>query len=473
MKHKISNLVYLPGTPVIKTQIPKPQISKPHISKPNTNLNSKVDSTLQNTNLVPFYIYTGSAYNFYNQCISDYGPNATIIKRFNTTDRDYKHATSFKFLEGIENHPSRTRNPENAKLFVVPALIGHVVRHSGGMNNNNKRATCKGLSAKTMIRRLSFSLSKSKYWKKNNGIDHVLVDTDFRITNLGKEFSSIKHFLRNMTVGFHVRSPIIDLNNQSGHQKGKDFGKTPIWACTVLVPMNEREIDVDTKLSFEEFEKRKFELFFMGQWDGRAGYVMRKRMYRIVTEHLGTYAKKVKNSKNHGFRYENKTTNYIYVNGNEKSNLSHCNFDNFTKTDHFNCKSDMTHWNHYPKLLGQSKFALAMSGDNAGSTRYFDAPNSGTIPIFIADQAFTDGLPFVGKVPWRDFSFFLPESSDKELKKELVAILNVDRGILRRKFEMLMRYRDEISWTRNATKVGENFLEEAWRRCVQPFVGGK
>ena len=167
-------------------------------------------------------------------------------------------------------------------------------------------------------------------------------------------------------------------------------------------------------------------------------------MNQIVTKRLGNYAKKVKNSKNHGFRYENRTTNYIYVNNNPKSDLPCCNFDNFSKVAQFNCKSDTTHWNLYPKLLGQSKFALAMSGDNAGSTRYFDAPNSGTIPIFIADQAFTDGLPFVGKVPWRDFSFFLPETSDKELTKELVGILNLDRGILRRKFEMLMLYRDEI-----------------------------
>ena len=163
-------------------------------------------------------------------------------------------------------------------------------------------------------------------------------------------------------------------------------------------------------------------------------------------------------------------TTFIFTNHNQKSSLRQCDFKNCLKTYRCNCKVSPSDFNKYPKLIGQSKFAFAFSGDNAGSTRYFDAPNSGTIPIFIANQAFTNALPFLYKVPWRDFSFFLPETISDELEKEIKEILGSSEKVLRRKHEMMLKYRDELSWTRNATQVGENFLEEAWSRCISPFI---
>merc|ERR1712110_33611 len=114
----------------------------------------------------------------------------------------------------------------------------------------------------------------------------------------------------------------------------------------------------------------------------------------------------------------------------------------------------------YSKLLGKSKLGLAMSGDNAASTRFIEIPNSGTIPVFIADHAFTEALPFISKVPWRDLSFFVPETNDlKALAEEINAIHNLPERILKRKWEILRKYRDEISWTRYPDKVAINFIE--------------
>ena len=393
---------------------------------------------------VEFYVYEGPGFDFYEDCFEYYGPDAKRNPPMDITDRQYKHAGSFKFLEGIENHAWRVKDPELAKIFVVPALLGQVIR----------RGRCRGKSAKKMIQDLVFNLGRSKHWKRNNGLDHVLLDTDYRIEGTDKNLKQIRKYLKNMTVGHHVNYPLINLNDETGLKK--NFQRDPRgcdWACTVLVPMNEREIHRETSLNYEDFKNRPNDLFFMGQWDERAGYRTRTQISKII-----------KNNEFHGL-------NYIYTNVKQYGGLQDCNFKVCLKHYNCHCKSGPRSWNLYPKLLGQSKFALAMSGDNAGSTRYFDAPNSGLIPIFIADQAFTDALPFTSKVPWRDFSFFIPETGNSEdLAAEIRSIVNSDDRILRRKFEMLMRYRDELSWTRNAGKVGENFIEEAWDRCVQPFI---
>lgn len=259
--------------------------------------------------------------------------------------------------------------------------------------------------------------------------------------------SSIQKYLRNMTVGHHVLAPFLNLN--VGLKVNYQY--TLPWACTVMVPMNEREIDPNTKLNFEDFKKRPVDLFFMGQWDSRKGYNIRRRVASIIEPKFKDYT-------------------YIYTNSQVKSKLPVCNFEKCLETHQCICRNPAGLWNTYSNLIGQSKFAFAMSGDNAGSTRYFDAPNSGSIPIFIANQAFTDALPFVWKVPWRDFSFFLPESNTADLEHEIKQIVGAKEKVLHRKFEMMMRYRDEISWTRNASQVGQNFLEEAWDRCISPFI---
>ena len=91
--------------------------------------------------ITEFYIYEGPGFDFYKDCIEWYGPNAVNSLPLNLTDRDYKHASAFKFLEGIENHYWRVKDPELAKIFVVPALLGQVIR----------RGRCRGKTGKNMI----------------------------------------------------------------------------------------------------------------------------------------------------------------------------------------------------------------------------------------------------------------------------------------------------------------------------------
>ena len=92
-----------------------------------------------------------------------------------------------------------------------------------------------------MMSNLEKGLSESVYWKKNYGIDHVLVDTDFILERLDHP---ITKYLKNMTIGHHVLAPILNLN--SGLYV--DYRKDPPWACTVMVPMNEKKIDKEYKV---------------------------------------------------------------------------------------------------------------------------------------------------------------------------------------------------------------------------------
>ena len=443
--------------------------------------------------MIPFYVYKSPHLNWYQACSEHFSNNSK-----NSEFLQYKHSTSIHFLQSLHNHPWRVIDPEKAKLFVLPFLLG--------LLRLKKTCNRKSLSRfkKSAVLALKTDPVAKKYWNRNNGIDHVMVDTDFRIEkhddslkalaerrtyNLAKalrikfkksgrkgvfsgsdksllDFSA---YFENMTIGHHVRQPIMDLTFGAWKYFKNNRNK---WGCTVLVPMFERLIHKDTKLTVESFLKRPIDLFFMGQWDSKKGYAVR----RFLNDEFS------KPGWDH--------INYIYAthiyDENDES-LPFCDFNLCLKSlkCQLHCKittEQKFNTNLYSKLIGMSKFALEMSGDNAGSTRYFDAPNSGSIPIFLTDLAFTDGLPFVGKVAWRDFSYFLPvgpleKNDDTEQKvnllreiKEIVELGRKQDQSVIKKFKSLIYYRDQLSWSRNATLVSKNFFDEAWHRCVKPFL---
>ena len=159
-------------------------------------VNSSTQNSTKNSKFIPFYIYTGPEFNFYNQCIQHHDPEGKPSRKFGY--RNYKHATGMRFLEGIFNHKWRIFDPNQAKIFVVPALISEVLR----------KKQCKGVTSARMIERLEKGLSESVFWRKNNGIDHVLVDTDYifsryqgSLTKYIKNTHSQK-MISNPTMGF-------------------------------------------------------------------------------------------------------------------------------------------------------------------------------------------------------------------------------------------------------------------------------
>ena len=59
------------------------------------------------------------------------------------------------------------------------------------------------------------------------------------------------------------------------------------WRCTVVVPYVDRVLSHEFSPTFSSWSERRFTFFFAGQWDGRAGYTMRKTFAKIFNANAG------------------------------------------------------------------------------------------------------------------------------------------------------------------------------------------
>ena len=110
-------------------------------------------------------------------------------------------------------------------------------------------------------------------------------------------------------------------------------------------------------------------------------------------------------------------------------------------------------------------------GDTASSSRLYDAIRQGSIPIIIGNHQFEVGLPFLWKVQWRDLAFFIPDHFDADfIKKSLRAIENYPVKLLEKRWQVLMKFKNDVSWASTESKVVKNVLREAQWRCSEWIV---
>jgi hypothetical protein len=84
----------------------------------------------------------------------------------------YKISTDIWFYLAALQHPMRTRDPEKAKLFVVPTLLNQYVRW--GFDPDlfcREKHVCGG----RLIKETMTNLTNSKWFQKSQGNDHIMV----------------------------------------------------------------------------------------------------------------------------------------------------------------------------------------------------------------------------------------------------------------------------------------------------------
>ena len=73
------------------------------------------------------------------------------------------------------------------------------------------------------------------------------------------------------------------------------------------------------------------------------------------------------------------------------------------------------------------------------------------------------GLPFIWKIPYKDFCLFLPQDKDFVVKNLLKIVAEKDKM---EKYLLKMRlYRDDVSWSSESSRVVSNIIYEANARC--------
>lgn len=108
-------------------------------------------------------------------------------------------------------------------------------------------------------------------------------------------------------------------------------------------------------------------------------------------------------------------------------------------------------------------------GDTPSTSRLYDAIRSGSLPIFISNDIIEQGLPFVDKIYYEDFAFFIDHTLPTlEIIRQIEWIVTeVSEDELRRRHQIMLEYAKDLCWKHEDSRVAENILLEAsdMNRC--------
>ena len=102
---------------------------------------------------VPFFLYSGGDFDvFWNSC----------------QKKIFAKGVEVSFLLHLQDHPWRTRDPEEAAVFVIPGLF------SVALNSHHNESNC-DLSIEEMSTTLASAVQKSHWFNRYQGRDHLMV----------------------------------------------------------------------------------------------------------------------------------------------------------------------------------------------------------------------------------------------------------------------------------------------------------
>ncbi|CAB9504923.1 exostosin family domain containing protein, expressed [Seminavis robusta] len=128
---------------------------------------------------LPFYIYDNEL---------DWSVNATVTRGTNQAELlnqsgflGYKHSDDYWLLLHAKQHPMRTMDPSKADLFFVPTLLSAWNAHGyEGDASKNKFCAHNGICNQKLLERAEQVLQESKWYRRSQGRDHIVVDTHWR-----------------------------------------------------------------------------------------------------------------------------------------------------------------------------------------------------------------------------------------------------------------------------------------------------
>ena len=111
---------------------------------------------------VPFYIYEDLLW-------PDDAMVGNVTMEETLALRDSKHSDDWWFVKAALNHPLRTRNPDEGKLFVVPSLFNLVTEW-------RFKGICYGpICGTAIMNHTDMYLGRSQWFQRHQGQDHILV----------------------------------------------------------------------------------------------------------------------------------------------------------------------------------------------------------------------------------------------------------------------------------------------------------
>lgn len=319
-----------------------------------------------------------------------------------------------------------------------------------------------------LLKILSQNITHSKYLTQFPD-RHLIVASHWSVVNAeGKWPRAVTSLLSKITLGSY------EIWNHTSYQARPNHRFTfnplrPQPKCTVVVPYVEKSKFYQMpgqslfKYSFSDWLSRKYDFMFLGRYSAHyRGYRVRYKLgdqldilsYYIEQNELPNYNYVYANSKTFG--HDVSLNSYVPPCPNATANvLKNCILDSkqFPRA--------------YLDLLIDSKFGLVISGDTPSTSRLYDLISSGSIPIILSRYLLQQGLPFIQKIPYYKFCYFIDE--ERSVPKVYLDLLRITRGTsqyeLQEKFENLKFYAKELLWRLDGRQVMENILVETAQGC--------
>lgn len=145
-----------------------------HYTQIGTLVTQRKNATTQNiTTLlsVPYYVYESLIWSD----MTFQGENLTELLAL----EPLKQSEDYWFMQAALKHPMRVMDPDQAQLFVVPALMNvasdGVALSKQGLNPREYGACNGALCNDQLIEQVEVILSDSPYYRRSNGNDHIMV----------------------------------------------------------------------------------------------------------------------------------------------------------------------------------------------------------------------------------------------------------------------------------------------------------
>mmetsp|Transcript_20847 Transcript_20847/g.52497 ORF Transcript_20847/g.52497 Transcript_20847/m.52497 type:complete len:493 (+) Transcript_20847:109-1587(+) len=338
--------------------------------------------------------------------------------------RNHKHNID-KLLINQLLQEGKSVPPEDADIFIVPALLSQVLK-----------GCCK--HRESALSQMTQFLKRSPWFQRYNGSDHFVVGDDSNIRN--------PHWLPGkVTVGrYEVIHPEMVLDHPF-----VAVGYSTRAALIVRGWTRSDQAGIDPiHLGAKPFAERAYDFSFVGKADSRSAYRDRRALACAWKSKGGAYRHRA----------------FVHVKGDIKCMNEAGSIEQAHSPALAVSKAE--------EILRESRFFLALTGDAPTTNRLASCFETLTIPVVLSHrlQGLMDALPFLDVIPWRDILVVVETAAwivdPLRSVADTIDSLPPEEVTMRR--QLMKRHADDMSFANpQTTRMHRNIIHAAWRLMME------
>jgi hypothetical protein len=365
------------------------------------------------------------------------------------------------FLLHLQDHPWRTRDPEEAAVFVIPGLF------SVALNSHHNESNC-DLSIEEMSTTLASAVQKSHWFNRYQGRDHLMVMGYFKAEYFVRQSVEWSGLLKQATLALHsgVRTYVGKLFPRciisvGHHASPNENSNVEVKTRKDLIHMRPLDQDLLDLQAENSMKPQRRSIFMLGQANKVKYYRNRVTAIRQLGD-VGVNSFIAASVCEKGMKFKS-----CGINKKHGASDGTPIEDDTAITPVTNCclKHKLS-YSSFLKQMMMSNFSLLIGGGDPGSSRLADALALNVPQLILSDGFYERYAPFPCIVPWRQITEQISEKLFNQHPKQTVDDA-LKRATERREsmIRLQQQYASDVDWTHPQTLAPNNLLVETVRKC--------